>query len=74
MGDDELLKSPMEIWEDSKAPTPAWHDKPTGPGMWVCIGHGRMRGRDSVLNLTDLDLANGAPFFTEAVYGPIPER
>ena len=53
---------------------PKWMKRPDQPGMWVCIGKDKMRGQDVVLRITDVDIANGAPFYTEAVYGPIPLR
>lgn len=55
---------------------PQWMDRPSGPGIWVCIGGvagGIGRLQDSVLHLTQADLDRGAPFFVVRVYGPIPD-
>ena len=51
---------------------PAWRDRPTMPGLWVCIGTGRLNGHDTVLKLTQAVLDTGAPFCTNRVFGPIP--
>ncbi len=51
---------------------PAWHDRPTGPGLWVCTLRDKRRGWAAV-KLDAEDLASGAPRFTSRVYGPIPE-
>ena len=54
---------------------PDWHDKPTGPGGWVCRGDGKHALGDRVifLELTQEEIDNGAPFHTGRVYGPVPD-
>ncbi len=53
---------------------PRWHDKPTGPGTWVCApDHAKWFLRTEAVQLSEADLERGAPFFTKAAYGPIPE-
>lgn len=49
---------------------PQWHKRPTGPGLWVCWG-GDLDPQ--IIKLTAEDIAFGAPFRTDQVYGPIPE-
>ena len=53
------------------ATVPQWRDKPSEPGWWVCSNHSR-EWYASALFLTQDDLDRGAPFFSLAVYGPIP--
>jgi len=54
---------------------PAWHDRPTGPGLWVCMPDGKQFGRRAeALRLTEEDLARGAPFHVLRVFGPVPEE
>lgn len=51
--------------------SPAWHPKPTGPGVWVCEPE---EGRDSAYVILDLDqqaIDEGAPYFSARVFGPI---
>ena len=49
---------------------PAWHDRPTGPGLWYCIGD---KYKGTVVLLSQYDLERGAPFYSTKVYGPIPK-
>lgn len=54
---------------------PSWMKRPNCPGMWVCVGDDTntiMRGKATVLTLSQLDIDRGAPFATQSVYGPIP--
>ena len=44
---------------------PAWHDRPTCPGLWVCGG--------VVRRVTESDLGRWESFVQFRVYGPIPE-
>lgn len=62
--------------------TPAWHDRPTCPGLWLSmhepsspIGASFLKFLQSMtmLLLEKEDLDRGAPFFSLRVYGPIPE-
>ena len=49
--------------------------RPSSPGKWVCKSdqYGRDMGfKQTVLDLDDEDIARGAPFHVECVYGPIP--
>ena len=46
-----------------------WMDRPSGPGMWVCVGK---KFKPTVLSLLQDDLNVGAPFETSRVFGPIP--
>lgn len=52
---------------------PAWMKKPSGPGMWVCMADEETDMRDILLDLSQANIDAGAPFYTEAVFGPIPE-
>lgn len=55
---------------------PAWHKRPTGPGMWVCWAEdqtARIFPIGPILKLTQEDLDRGSPFSTACVYGPILE-
>ena len=52
---------------------PTWMPRPSGPGLWACIGGQQLKGRELLLTLTADDLARGAPFYVAAVFGPIPE-
>lgn len=54
---------------------PQWMDRPSGPGVWVCIAskeHERRGMKPLVLDLNEEDLKRGAPFCTRRVFGPIP--
>jgi hypothetical protein len=52
----------------------AWRKRPSCPGAWVCIGEGRLAGHDTVMDLTQDDIDTGAPFYSSAVFGPIPSQ
>ena len=55
-----------QAWQAARATDPAWHDKPTGPGLWV-FGE---TGRTIRFNACDIDqLLDGQGRW----YGPIPE-
>lgn len=51
-----------------------YHDRPTGPGRWVCMSKPWADGKmsDVVVDLSQDDLDRGAPFHTARVYGPLP--
>lgn len=53
---------------------PAWHDRPTGPGLWVCLPDGKSVRQIVTLELDEKDIKRGAPFNTPRVYGPIPKE
>ncbi len=69
-----VLTKRVEELEAELSQQPAWHDKPTGPGLWVCWFHprGGKVQMPSVVDLAEEDLDRGAPFYTSRVYGPIP--
>lgn len=52
-----------------------WMDKPSCPGIWVCVGVDWADGSfpPAVIDLSQEDLDRGAPFRTTRVYGPIPK-
>ena len=52
---------------------PAWHDRPTFPGRWLCNGNERAGVGRVVMNITAEEIATGVPHFSNRVYGPIPE-
>jgi hypothetical protein len=52
--------------------SPRWMDRPSGPGMWVCVDDDK-RFPDVAINLTQEQIDSGAPFASKRVYGPIPE-
>ena len=59
--DSEALR--FQAWQAAKATGPAWHDKPTAPGLWV-VG-------SRCLHINELDL----PIYGRSNcrwYGPIP--
>lgn len=58
---------------DALESMPQWHDRPTGPGLWLTWGDKPRAWSFVALRLDAADLARGAPFGTIAVYGPIPE-
>lgn len=62
--------------EEAITPTPALHDRPTGPGWWVCVGSpaddGDIGAYTQCLLLDQEDLDRGAPFHTRKVFGPLP--
>ncbi len=62
-----------ELIQSEQAAEAQWMERPSGPGLWVCIGKGRLNGQDTVLKLSQHDLDRGSPFETKMVYGPIPE-
>lgn len=54
---------------------PAWHQRPTGPGVWICEPDEirRKAGMSSViLDLDQEALDEGAPHFCCRVFGPVP--
>ncbi len=63
-----------EIVRRLNAEVPQWHSRPTGPGLWLTICSRPRAYTFVALQLDAEDLARGAPFETDAVYGPIPER
>jgi len=77
---DEGYAAAVEAWNRrdgvQRPSAPAWHQRPTGPGRWLCWGEdqsGRIAGPAAcVLELSELDLKRGAPFQTSWCYGPIP--
>ncbi len=62
-----------EIVSRLTAEVPAWHPRPTCPGLWLTIGNRPRAYTFVALRLDAEDLTRGAPFETDAVYGPIPE-
>lgn len=68
----------VSVWHHGHVPefVPRWLKRPTGPGLWVCVGGrgGALSGWTGALQLSQLDLDRGAPFETVAVFGPIPKR
>jgi hypothetical protein len=54
---------------------PGWHERPTGPGLWVCMPDLNAFPRLTQiigLELDQEDIDRGAPFNTLCVFGPIP--
>lgn len=52
---------------------PAWHPRPTCPGVWLCPPSKKIAQWVS-LALSQDDINRGAPFLSDAVFGPIPAR
>lgn len=48
---------------------PDWHEKPTMPGLWVCMTR---FDEDYSMQLTADDIERGKPLSASRVYGPIP--
>jgi hypothetical protein len=54
---------------------PQWMDRPSTPGMWLCVpSKGNTFKQIVVCDLDQSDIDRGAPFHTSRVYGPIPAR
>lgn len=54
---------------------PAWHQRPTGPGLWLIEKSDYGSPYPYLaLELTQEDIDRGAPFDAKRVYGPIPEQ
>lgn len=54
---------------------PAWRNRPTCPGIWVCVQeeHNGKPTKSCVLALTQDNLNHSTLLFTTRVFGPIPE-
>lgn len=56
---------------------PAWHKRPTCPGLWVCWEESQPEMLFTIsaplIRMTQMDIDRGCPFATAAVFGPIPE-
>lgn len=53
--------------------SPGWLQRPSGPGMWVCLPEeGSTFPKPVVIDLTQHDIDRGAPFRCGHVFGPIP--
>lgn len=58
------------------AEAPSWMERPSGPGLWVCMPDASLRSPLNgivTLELDGEDLARGAPFHTSVVFGPLPK-
>lgn len=64
----------MQQMDRLKASSPSWQDRPTGPGLWVCMSKPWHDGKmsDVVLMLSQEDIDRGEPFNVSRVFGPIP--
>ena len=51
---------------------PQWMNRPSGPGLWVCMADGKRVHQPQVIDLNEADIKRGAPFYAPRVYGPIP--
>lgn len=59
--------------EAERSELPAWHDKPTGPGLWLCQWRSDMaRGFPPTLRCLDAD--DMAVIWAGPCFGPIPPR
>lgn len=56
---------------DSENVAPAWHKRPTCPGVWVCPPSEEIT-RWIAVELSQERIDAGAPFGCRRVYGPIP--
>lgn len=56
---------------DALEAAPAWHKRPTCPGLWVCHPSKEIT-QWVALELSQERIDAGAPFCSPAVYGPIP--
>ncbi len=70
------LEQAMWLVINDRCDAPAWHDKPTCPGWWLCVSEVKSMWKDSKVSTfqfwTQEDLDRGCPFHTSRVFGPIP--
>lgn len=53
---------------------PAWHARPTCPGLWLVLPALRAPFKQPVaMHLDQAEIDRGVPFHARCVYGPIPE-
>lgn len=63
---DKLIRELEKALNES---APSWTRRPLGPGNWLSLN---LSGRCTYLQLTQEQIDGGAPFYSKAVYGPIP--
>lgn len=63
----QMLEAARALELSESVAAPDWHDKPTGPGLWVCMTDGDTRVRR--FTQVPLNMNPGGYRY----YGPIPE-
>jgi hypothetical protein len=72
---EDEAKAALESVRSKLPPSTAWHDKPTCPGLWMCVDKNDYNDLHPSLCVVDQEeFDSGIPENWLVYYGPIPPR
>ena len=73
---DRLKAAAAALADTSEIIPPAWHQRPTMPGLWLCCGETQVTEgvpfAGDLIDITPTDIVRGVPYRSSLVFGPIP--